>query len=59
MNAEKIVKDAGSSLENANLLLLTNLATDKDRSLKTRCLKVSTSGNDCRIAGECIWTHNG
>ena len=58
-NVEKIVRDVKRSLENANLLLLTNHATDKDRSLKISDFKVSTSGIDCEIAGECIWTHNG
>ena len=33
-------------------------ASDKNRSLETSLLKVSSGDNNCEIAEECIWSQN-
>lgn len=33
-------------------------ASDKNRSLETSLLKVSSADNNCEIAEECIWSQN-
>ena len=46
------------TLENANMLLLSKEATDKDRSLKTQLLLTSNDSQE-KLSGEQVWRNNG
>ena len=46
------------TLENANMLLLSKEATDKDRSLKTQLLVTSNDSQE-KLSGENVWKNNG
>ena len=46
------------TLADANMLLLSKEATDKDRSLKTQLLVTSNDGQE-KFSGENVWKHNG
>ena len=45
------------TLENANMLLLSKEATDKDRSLKTQLLVTSNDSQET-LSGERVWKNN-
>ena len=46
------------TLENANILLLSKKATDKDRSLKTQLLVTSNDGQK-KLSSENVWKNKG
>ena len=46
------------TLENANMLLLSKEATDKDCSLKTQLLVSSNDGQE-KLSSENVWKNNG
>ena len=46
-------------LEKANMMMLTEEATEKDRSLKTQLLVSTTVNNDDKISGERVWKNDG
>ena len=46
------------TFENANMLLLSKEATDKDCSLKTQLLVTSSDGQE-KLSGENVWKNNG
>ena len=46
------------TFENANMLLLSKEATDKDCSLKTQLLVTSNDGQE-KLSGENVWKNNG
>ena len=46
------------TLENANMLLLSKEATDKDRSLKMQLLVTSNDSQE-KLSGENVWKNNG
>ena len=57
---EVVSKLAGGTLGKAiELLFLRKQDTDKDKSLQTPLLKISSAENDCEIAGERIYIDNG
>ena len=53
-----VSKVAGGSLEEVNLFVLSNQATNKDMSLKMTSPKVSSADNDSEISEEEIWSKN-
>ena len=46
------------TFENANMLLLSKEATDKDCYLKTQLLVTSNDGQE-KLSGENVWKNNG